>query len=145
MIRTVARALLIQDNALLAVQYADGQGAYYALPGGGQHDGEPLPETLRRECREEIGVDVDPGELLFVREWVNPARGIHQVEFVFRVSAPPVAQVTIRVPDGDQIGVEWIPLDAALDCRLYPVEMRTFLPALAGGKAPISADLGFGT
>ena len=141
-IRTAARALLLQDGAVLAIQYVDKQGAYYALPGGGQREGESLHQTLLRECREEIGVDVAPGDLLFVREWIDPTRTIHQVEFVFSATATRITRVASPVPDGDQVGIEWLPLSTVAGRRLYPLEIRTFLSNIAGGATPPPVYLG---
>ena len=143
MIRTVARALLIQQDSVLAVKYSDADGDLYALPGGGQLEREPLRQCLERECREELGVAVDIGAMLFVAEWIDPERAIHQVEFIFRCAAPLIGHITSVVPDSGQVAVEWLPLPAVMDCRLYHLEMRALLPVLARGVDPSPAYLGF--
>lgn len=63
------------------------------MPGCGQEPGEPLIDTLRRECEEELGVDVVMHDLRFVREFIsrNHARTAslppeHQIEHVFPCS-----------------------------------------------------------
>ena len=63
-IRTAARALIIQDQKVLAIKMRDRTGIFYILPGGGQKHGETLRQSLERECLEEIGTKVDIGELL---------------------------------------------------------------------------------
>ena len=73
----------------------DRSGIFYLLPGGGQNHGETLKEGLQRECLEEIGTEVEIGELLYVREYIgknhqfrNAHRAFHQVENVFRCTLP---------------------------------------------------------
>ena len=129
---------------MLAVEYQAQDGVLYALPGGGQRDGEPLPVTLQRECREELGVDVSVGALLFVREWIDPDRSIHQVEFIYRCSSRTIQEIHSAVPDSDQVGVRWLPLNDIMDYRLYPLEMRDHLPRLAQGPRTGPVYLGFG-
>src|SRR5687767_6608945 len=76
-IRVAAKAVIIRDGKLLVTKNVDDQGEWYLLPGGGQERGEALSETVRRECREEVGADVADvadvavGALRFVREYIG--------------------------------------------------------------------------
>jgi A/G-specific adenine glycosylase len=70
----VAAAVIFAENAggtphrvLIARRPADGLlGGMWEFPGGKQEDGEDLPACLRRELREELGVEVRVSELLGV-------------------------------------------------------------------------------
>ena len=113
-------------------------------PAEGSTQESPYSRPCGASSKEEIGVDVVPGDVLFVREWIDPERAIHQVEFIFRVSAPRITRLAPTVPDGDQIGADWLPLAAIASCRLYPLEMRQVLPVLAGATVPPAVYLGYG-
>lgn len=70
-VRNSAKALIIRENQLLCTKNKDQWGVFYLLPGGGQEPGENLPDTLRRECREEIGAGIVIGELRYIREYIG--------------------------------------------------------------------------
>lgn len=145
MIRTTGRALLVQDGQVLAIKYQEDCKVYYALPGGGQNPGEPLHSNLQRECREELGIDVHVGALRFVREWLDPERAIHQIEFIFQCSTDEkIGAVQSDVPDGGQIGIEWLPIADLMRFHIYPLEMRQHLPKLRDGEARVPVYLGHG-
>jgi A/G-specific adenine glycosylase len=74
---TVTAAILQQPGAaelscgngpfLIARRPADGLlGGMWEFPGGKQQEGEDLPECLRREIHEELGVQIEVGELFGV-------------------------------------------------------------------------------
>lgn len=67
--RVGVKALVIRGGLLLCVRKRDESGDICSFPGGGQEPGETLVEAVRREFREEVGLDVEVGELLFVREY----------------------------------------------------------------------------
>ncbi len=127
-VRNSAKAIIIQQGRLLLVQHRDEIGPWYTLPGGGQHPGETLIETVQRECREETGIQVRIGRLRFIREYIGKNHEFkakdadsHQVEFIFECSllagSTPVMGAD---PDTSQIGVAWLPLNALPSARIYP-------------------------
>ena len=95
----------------------DRSGVFYILPGGGQNHGETLKEGLKRECLEEIGTEVEVGELLYVREYIGKNhefrqahRAFHQVENVFRCVLPDPDSIGPGTElDKKQVGIEWLP------------------------------------
>jgi 8-oxo-dGTP pyrophosphatase MutT (NUDIX family) len=85
----VAAALIRRADTLLLVEQ---QGPRYdpaswALPGGRAEPGESVVATLRREVREETGLDVrDAGQLLHVTQAVDPLEAVRVTIFVFEVT-----------------------------------------------------------
>jgi len=133
-IRTAARAVVICDGRLLATKMRDAQGVYYILPGGGQNPGETLEETVRRECLEEVGVEVTVERLLYVREYIGKNHTFsarhaqfHQLETVFLCSIKdPHAACPGAVIDNHQIGVSWLALENLQRIRFYPESVKQF-------------------
>lgn len=133
-IRTAARALIIHQQKLLAIKMRDRSGVFYILPGGGQNHGETLQEGLKRECLEEIGTEVEVGELLYVREYIgknhefrHAHRAFHQVENVFRCVLPDPAGIGPGTElDKKQVGIEWLPLNELAKIRLLPEVIKPY-------------------
>lgn len=146
-IRNSAKAVIVQDGKILVIKKGSPEGDYFVLPGGGQEPSENLHATLTRECIEEIGEEVDVGDLLFIREYIgkNHERStfdsqVHQIEYMF-LSTLRAKNTNIKngiSPDVGQIGVEWLPLSELLQYRLYPQEMREHLMNyVRGEKLPV--------
>ena len=54
LIRSTAKAIILHEGRILLNRCADSRnGIYYALPGGGQNQFEPLEDAVVRECLEE--------------------------------------------------------------------------------------------
>lgn len=133
-VRTAARAVVIHDGKLLATKMRDKRGVYYILPGGGQLPGETLRDTVRRECLEEVGVEVEVGPLLYVREYIGKNHSFsdrhklfHQLEHVFLcTTADPRACAPGCETDNHQVGVSWLALDHLEGIRFYPEVVKRF-------------------
>ena len=135
-IRNAAKAIIIENGMLLAIKIqGDEGGIYYILPGGGQEFGETLYETLKRECREEIGCEVEVGDLVLAREYqgwnhefAESDGDIHAIEFMFICSIKSGFDGNIgSQPDAYQIGVEWIEIEEIEKYPLYPKVLKPLI------------------
>ena len=81
-VRNAAKALIIQDDKMLAIKISDGKEEWYIMPGGGQDVEELLPDTVCREVAEELGLQVDVKDLVFVIEGLH-GENFHRVDLVF--------------------------------------------------------------
>lgn len=146
-IRNSAKAIIVQDDKLLAIKMKDEEGDFYILPGGGQEQGENLHEALTRECIEELGEEVEIGELIFVREYIGKNHehsafdsDLHQTEYLFLCCLKEEKEKIEGglTPDDGQIGVEWLPLSKLQQYRLYPQKGRRYLAGyFKGEKHPV--------
>ena len=129
-IRGRACAIIRQADRLLLNRF--GGDGFWALPGGAIEPGEFSAEALAREMREELGVTVEVGRLVWVVENLFEYRGAFYTEFGFYYEAERPAS---RISDEEFAGEEpdqffrWFRYDeiAALDFR--PAVLR--LPLLA--------------
>ncbi len=139
-VRTSARGLIWRAGKVLVTRNRDEIGDWFVLPGGGQHCGEDLTATCQRECLEEVGLVVEVGRLVFVREIIADNHqnttmlpdGFHQLECVFLCrmvdeNAEPCLGVE---PDTPQTGTAWLsPAELGTE-RFFPQAM---VPQLAHG------------
>ncbi len=64
--RPAVYAIIVHENKILLL--TSRSTGLLALPGGGIEVGEPMSEALKRELREETGIEVDDGRLLHADE-----------------------------------------------------------------------------
>jgi 8-oxo-dGTP pyrophosphatase MutT (NUDIX family) len=144
-IRTAARALIVREARLLLTHCRDERGDWYTAPGGGQVEGESLPETLVRECREEIGVEVEVAGLRYVRDYIVGHHDFsyleetaHQLELFFECTVPPDYRAQNGPnPDSHQVGVIWADAEALQKLRVYPERLRDVVNPGAAGGLPV--------
>ena len=112
-IRLRVCALIYDDERLLLIRhkYLGEENEFWAPPGGGVDFGEPLLDALRREVREETGLNLINAEFRFINEFIAPP--LHAVEFFFHVSETDGAVKTGTDPEmgSDQIieDVQYLP------------------------------------
>jgi len=143
-VRTAAKALIQRNGRLLLLHCRDGSGDWYSLPGGGQEEGESLLETLRRECREEIGAEVEVLGLRFVRDHIAAnhtftylQEAAHQVEHLFECRvADDYRPANGPGADAAQVDVVWLDATALAEARVYPGPVRAWLDPVARAALP---------
>ena len=134
-IRNCAKAIILRDDQILTIKYEHGNGHYFALPGGAQVHGESLEQTLIRECREELGVDIHNLGLRFIREIIfeSPVpeisgRILHQVEFIYECSLDTNAfPIGGAQHDYGQVDCTWIPIIELENLTFYPKKLIEYL------------------
>ena len=82
--RVRVAAAVVRNGRILVVKHEKQNGPYWLLPGGGLEPGEPIPEALKRELREEACVEVEPGAPLMIVDSIWPDGGRHIVNLTFR-------------------------------------------------------------
>lgn len=147
--RLAVKALIMRDGHVLMnrVIAADGT-VLHGPPGGGQEHGEDQVTALQRECREEIGAEIQ----------------VHQVACVYEVrteqrlrdgaSIPPFHQVNVAywcglaegeepgpgsAPDPGQEGADWLPIGRLDEYEVHPPGLAQWLEA-----DPSSRPVGLG-
>lgn len=136
-IRTSAKALIIRDGRMLAIRIQDGDELFHIMPGGGQQPGELLPDAVAREVAEELGLRVQPVDLVFV---IEGARGepFHRIDLVFRCEYLGEIENAELHGDTHQVGFDWLDIATLNRSTLYPSRLRRPIMNLhAGGPCPV--------
>jgi NAD+ diphosphatase len=96
---------LIHDGDRLLMTHKDGWGPRYGLVAGFVEPGESLEESLVREVREEVGVEVDQIEYFRSQPWPFP----HQIMVGFYAR---YAGGEIRIDEAELDDAKWFHVDA---------------------------------
>jgi 8-oxo-dGTP pyrophosphatase MutT (NUDIX family) len=150
-IRVAARALIIEDHRLLVMTYADEKGNWCVTPGGGISKQETLGEGLRREVHEELGIEVRPGDIVYVRELLGRTAKVlhggitedtHQLEIFFRCKREGEVRLGKQL-DNFCTGFDWVPVESLAERNFFPKALAGRLANdVASGFKPHNNYLG---
>jgi ADP-ribose pyrophosphatase YjhB (NUDIX family) len=103
--------VVIEDGCILLLNQDTDTGRSWSLPGGKLEEGETLAAALVREMREETGLDVEPGRLLYICDHL-PGNGTHVVHMTFeaRRTGGTVGDICAGADSTPIRGVEFVKL-----------------------------------
>ena len=124
----LARAVIRANGYVLLVR-ADGN-PHTFLPGGHVEDGEGLEECLRRELREELGVDGMVGRYLGAVEhrWRRDGTPQYEINHCFAVDVPALDPETAPPAQEAYLSFEWARVGALSEAAVQPAPLRHLLP-----------------
>lgn len=111
-----AVAILNGESVLLVKRGHEPSKGLWSLPGGRVVHGETLAEALRREIREETGLEVEVGEVAGIVERHYPEQGLHYVIIDYFVT---VIGGKLRAGE-DAEDARWVPLNEIESLDLVP-------------------------
>lgn len=138
-IRSSVKALIIHHNQLLTIEKQSHDIKKYIIPGGGQDFNETLSDAVVRECIEELGVKVEVGKLVWVREFISKnhisdqpeENQAHIVEHIFEVFLREIPEnFEPMQPDSTQTGVVWLPIERLSNYNFYPRELIAMIQGI---------------
>lgn len=100
--------VVVEDGRILLLNQDTGTGRSWSLPGGKLEAGETLAQALVREMKEETGLDVEPGRLLYVCDHV-PAEVVH-VTFEARRTGGTLGDIEAGADTTPIRGIEFVPV-----------------------------------
>jgi ADP-ribose pyrophosphatase YjhB (NUDIX family) len=115
-------AIVVHDGRLLMIRRGtEPAKGLWTVPGGRVEGGEYLAAAVRREVREETGLEIEVGELAGIFEVLGEP---HYVILDF-LATPAAATDAVAADDASE--VRWVPLDevSALECTPRFVELLT--------------------
>jgi 8-oxo-dGTP diphosphatase len=115
----VVGTAVVRDGLLLAQQRAFPvrDAGMWELPGGRVEPGESDVDAVRRECAEELGVDVEPGETVGPDVVLPGGRLLRIYRATLAADAVPVAvehRALRWLAAGELTDVPWLPADRVL-------------------------------
>ena len=113
---TAGAVVFNQNGEVLLLKHRFRPGSGWGLPGGFIEKAEQPIDALRRELREEIGLEVQDVEIFGVRSFAKP----QQVEVLFRCrSNGTLKPQTIEVERADWFSIANLPDGLPRDQRLF--------------------------
>ncbi len=127
-----ARAIIIEEEKVLLMHRVKHGHEYWVFPGGGIDEGDKsIEDGLKRECLEELGVEVEVKDLVMEKSSLAPnALGDMEYFYNCKILSGEVGTGTgpeFNGRDVEQYGtyeVVWLSLTDIKDKTVYPLELR---------------------
>ncbi len=128
--------VLLENNHVLVMKYQYGEQFIYNLPGGNPDPGELLSETISRECMEELGIDVEVGQMLLMGQ-VSGTKNRDDVLHILFEGELIGGIPELQVGETNAQEVLWLPINQLSQVTMYPnigMELTDLLITQQKGK-----------
>lgn len=82
-IRVRVGGLIVNDGMILLIAHKKENNLYWLLPGGGVEYQESLDAALKRELSEELGIEIEVGDVAIVADSIEPNGNRHIINIIF--------------------------------------------------------------
>src|SRR5207248_9821577 len=123
-------AIIVRQNQILLVEHRKRGQRYWVLPGGRLEGHGTLAGGLRRELKEELGLDAGGGPLVIVCERLAPDR--HVVNLIFQAEVGEGAASVLDPRDPVLAGWQWVSADQLPRLDFRPPIAQAVQAAMAG-------------
>lgn len=110
---------IIQDNKILLLKYNYSGKDVYGLPGGNPEQDDTLEQTIMRELKEELNLEVTVEKLLLTGEVIFPEKNVSTLHCLFSGS---IINGTPQINPAETSALEavWVDADKIDSLNLYP-------------------------
>ena len=123
--RISAGALIVHDDRILLVRHQKAsEYDFWVAPGGGVIGTETLAEAVKREVREETGLEVLLDELVYVEEFHSPETRHCKFWFSASVAAGAISTTSPEAKAEFIVEAGWHTEAALKDLQLFPEVLR---------------------
>lgn len=131
-IRKAVRAVVIDENGNVAIIHATKR-SFYELPGGGVEDNEDYVKAIIRECKEEIGCDVEVvDEIGFIVEYRKQEQLTKESYCYLCRVVGNKGELDLQDDEKElQISIEWVDLDKAREFILSSKKPESYIAEFA--------------
>ena len=116
-IRPGIKALIVNDGKLLMIKERVRGEVIYDFPGGGMDFGETVKETLRREVKEEISLEIEIGQILGVWSFMISDASVQILCIGYQCKAknPNEIDMSHNPAAEDIFDYQWLPIEEVLN------------------------------
>jgi 8-oxo-dGTP diphosphatase len=131
-IRIRTAGLIIENGKLLLISHKKNGKEYWLVPGGGVDFGESSHQALVREMKEELSIDVEPGDLLFTADSIEKKGKRHILNLFF--SCRRCGGVLSLGKDPRLSGFGFFSADEILSMKIFPPCKNELAAIVTGNK-----------
>ncbi|WP_086980871.1 NUDIX domain-containing protein [Vibrio aphrogenes] len=140
--RIRAAGIIVNQQAVLLLKVQDRSGEYWIPPGGGlEASDRHTKDCVQRECYEEAGIEVQVGDLLCVREFLETTSHRYHAEFFYSIEAlkgQPHLDNLAGLNDQAFIqAVEWVAIERLATLRTFPSDLLAVVRLAQEKKASV--------
>lgn len=130
-VRVRLALLIYEEDRVLMIRHKKDSREYWLVPGGGLEFGETVDFCIKREMKEECGIDVCVEKFVFSCETIGNNR--HILHLFFRGKR---TGGNLRLGNEENLaGLEFIPLDRLKQITVYP-EVTDMITSFNSGNDP---------